>query len=91
LGGPFSISIARYEQEEIVMDARRIRLIRKRKRQTETDSPAAAPNQPRPEPSEREIKTIVWRWVSDHRERSEEFRRTVAALLKGGQFHVPTR
>ena len=69
---------------------RRIRLIRKTKPQEENESSMAV-TPVAPQPSEREMKTVVSRWVSEHRQRSEEFRLTVAALLKGGGFHLPSR
>jgi len=69
---------------------RGIRLIRKAKPQPENESSLAT--QPvRQQPSEREIKTAVTRWVREHRERSEEFRLTFAALLRGGEFRLPSR
>jgi hypothetical protein len=53
-------------------EERRIRLIRKRETQIEATSNEAE----RAEPSEREIKTVVSRWVREHRQRSEDFRQT---------------
>ena len=32
---------------------------------------------------EREMKTVVSSWVSEHRQRTEEFRQTFAALFRG--------
>ena len=32
---------------------------------------------------EREMKTVVSGWVSEHRQRTEEFRQTFAALFRG--------
>ena len=71
-------------------ETRPVRLIRKSKPQAENESSpqTAAPIQT--EPAEREIKTVVSRWVREHRQRSEEFRLTFAALFKGG-VHVPSR
>ena len=71
-------------------EARRVRLIRKSKPQAENESSTQAASPIRSEPSEREIKTAVSRWVREHRQRSEEFRLTFAALFKGG-VHVPSR
>lgn len=69
---------------------RRVRLVRKSKPQTDNDnSPEATPLTPA-EPSERELRNVVSRWVRERRQRSEEFQRTFAALLKGGGFHLPT-
>ena len=38
------------------------------------------------EPSERELKTVVAGWVREHRQRSEEYRRAFADLLKESGF-----
>ena len=40
--------------------------------------------------TEREIKTVVSGWVSEHRRRAEEFRQTYTSLLKGAGF-TPAR
>jgi len=64
---------------------RPIRLIRKSESQT---NPEPARGQIRPEPTEREIKTVVSRWVRDHRQRSEEFRRSFAALWQAGELSL---
>ena len=74
-----------------MLEKRRVRIIRKSQQQTEDESSAARVLPERSQPSEREIKTVVSRWVHEHRQRSEEFRLTVAALLKGGGFQVPSR
>ena len=65
-------------------DKRPIRLVSKRKLQESTGSPKAA----RPEPTEREMSTVISRWVSDHRQKAEEYRRASAALLSGIQLHT---
>ena len=70
---------------------RPIRLIRKRQAQTENQSSDNAVPMTRREPSEREIKTVVSRWVRDHRQRSEEFKRTFAALFQAEEVRLPTR
>ena len=71
-------------------EGRRVRLIRKSQPQAEPEKSATeAPK--RKEASEREIKTTVSRWVSEHRQRSEEFRLTFLAMLKGGGFQLPSR
>jgi hypothetical protein len=41
------------------------------------------------EPSEREMKTVVSGWVREHRQRSEEYRRSFAELLKESGFRSP--
>jgi hypothetical protein len=43
--------------------------------------PAASPVNP-----ERDVKTVVSGWVSEHRRRTDEFRRNYADLLKGVGF-----
>ena len=68
-------------------EKRRVRLVRKRKEKTDSVSSETD----RSEPSEREIKTVVSSWVRDHRQRSEEFRKTFAALWQAGEVHLPTR
>jgi hypothetical protein len=70
---------------------RPIRLIRKSQPDTNGTSAAGTVAANRPEPSEREIKTVVTSWVSDHRRRSEEFRKTIASLWQAGELHFNTR
>ncbi|MBA2731284.1 MAG: hypothetical protein H0U54_00165 [Acidobacteria bacterium] len=41
------------------------------------------------EPSERELKSVVSGWVREHRQRSEEYRRSFADLLKESGFRSP--
>ena len=60
-----------------MQEKRRVRLIRKCDR-TRDDSPAKPP---RPESKERDIKTVVSRWVLEHRQRSEELRRTLTTVF----------
>jgi hypothetical protein len=69
----------------------KVRLIRKRNAETNAAIATEARHPSRREPSEREIKTVVSRWVRDHRQRSEEFRRNFTALLKSGEVHLPMR
>ena len=64
---------------------RPIRLIRKRESQANIELTGNAAPQQRAEPSEREMKSVVSRWVRDHRQRSEEFRRSFAALWQAGE------
>jgi hypothetical protein len=72
-----------------MLEKRPVRLIRKSQRQPLIEvSGGARPAKPS-QPSEREIKTVVTNWVREHRQRSEEFRLTFAALLKGGGFQLP--
>lgn len=70
---------------------RPVRLIRKRESQAATRLSASTTPLARPEPSEREIKTVVSSWVRDHRQRSEEFRRTFATLWQAGAFRLNAR
>jgi len=72
-------------------EERRVRLIRKSKPQPESVGTTGAAVPGPAAPSEREMKTVVSRWVREHRQRSEEFRLTFAALLKGGGFQLPSR
>jgi hypothetical protein len=69
---------------------RRVRLIRKTQPEAKNESSTEAKPLTRPQPSEREIKTVVSRWVSEHRQKSEEFRLTFAALLQG-EVHLSSR
>ena len=73
------------------MQNRPIRLIRKSETQTTTGNSNEVTASARPEPSEREIKTVVSRWVRDHRQRSEEVRYTFAALFTTSGIQVPGR
>jgi hypothetical protein len=41
------------------------------------------------EPSERELKSVVSGWISEHRQRSEEYRRAFADLLRESGFRSP--
>jgi hypothetical protein len=75
----------------MMRENRPVRLIRKRQPESGNGSSDNAVQVPRSEPSEREIKTVVSRWVRDHRQRSEEFRRTFASLFQVGEVHLPTR
>ena len=62
---------------------RPVRIIKRDQRGQATA--AAAPVAP-PEPAERDVKTVVSGWVSEHRRRTDEFRRNYADLLKGVGF-----
>jgi hypothetical protein len=72
-------------------EVRKIRLIRKGKPQAEVVGSVEPTPVTHSQPSEREIKTVVSSWVREHRQRSEQFQLTFAALLKGGGFHLPSR
>lgn len=69
---------------------RPVRVI-KRDRKGLTESPSEASGGGRAEPSERELKTVVSGWVREHRQRSEEFRRTFARVLAEAGFPPPSR
>ncbi len=72
-------------------EIRPVRLIRKRDSQQTNEPLSSAIPLSRPAPTEREIKTVVSNWVHDHRQRSEEFRRTCAALWQTGEFSLNPR
>lgn len=44
----------------------------------------------RTEPSERELKTVMSGWVREHKQRTEEYRRSFAGLLRQVGFTPPT-
>jgi hypothetical protein len=69
---------------------RPVRLIRKRESQENPSLSGEAQPKTRTNP-EREMKSVVSRWVREHRQRSEEFRRTFATLWRSGEFPLPTR
>ncbi len=70
---------------------RPIRLVRKRESLANAELSTDAQPKTRTQPTEREIKSVVSRWVQDHRQRSEEFRRTFAAMWQAGEIAIPTR
>ena len=65
---------------------RAIRII-KRGQKANQESVAPAASASATEPSERELKSVVSGWVREHRQRSEEYRRSFADLLKESGFH----
>ncbi len=67
---------------------RPIRLLRKRGQPTNSEPAVSGSTLKKSEPSEREMRTVVSRWVLDHKTRSEEFRRTFARLWRSGEFHL---
>jgi hypothetical protein len=69
---------------------RPVRLIRRRP-QTKIEGATDVPVSTRPEASERQIKIVISGWVRDHRQRSEEFRRTLASMLSAGELPASTR
>jgi hypothetical protein len=81
----------RQVEDPVMRENRPIRLIKKRESLANAELLADAEPRTRPKSTEREIKTVVSRWVKDHRQRSEEFRRTFASLWQAGELPVPTR
>jgi hypothetical protein len=64
---------------------RAIRIIKRgQKANVESVTQAAAVQSA--EPTERELKSVVSGWVREHRQRSEEYRRSFADLLKESGF-----
>ena len=64
---------------------RAIRIIKRGQRANE-ETAAQAAVAVSAEPSERELKSVVSGWVREHRQRSEEYRRSFADLLKESGF-----
>ncbi|MDT4896959.1 MAG: hypothetical protein QOH25_2036 [Acidobacteriota bacterium] len=67
---------------------RRVRVIKHQQR-AGTESLTKAQCNSGTEPSERELKTVVSGWISEHRQRSEEYRRALTDLLKESGFRSP--
>lgn len=67
---------------------RPVRII-KRDQRGPAPAAAVATAEAQPAASEREVKTVVSGWVSEHRRRAEELRRNYADLLKGVGFSGP--
>ena len=76
-------------EEPDMREKRPIRLIRKRESQAGAGLAAEA-RPARTVNPEREMKNVVSRWVREHRQRSEEFRRNFATLWQSGEFQIPT-
>ena len=55
-----------------------------KERPVEAEMPATAG---RTEPTEREMRTVVSDWVREHRQRTDEYRRTFAGLLRQVGFN----
>ena len=67
-----------------------VRIIKRGQREStesveSVESVVAAPE--RAEPSERELKTVMSGWVREHRQRTEEYRRSFAGLLRQVGFN----
>ena len=67
---------------------RAIRIV-KRGQQANVEHVAQAASAVNAEPSERELKSVVSGWIREHRQRSEEYRRSFADLLKESGFRSP--
>jgi hypothetical protein len=65
---------------------RPVRIIKREQRGQAAATATAQAAQPQPAVMEREVKTVVSGWVSEHRRRADEFRRSYADLLKGAGF-----
>ena len=66
-----------------------VRIIKRGQRES-TESvvaAAAAERAESAEPSERELKTVMSGWVREHRQRTEEYRRSFAGLLRQVGFN----
>ena len=68
---------------------RPIRVI-KREQRAQGEAPAQAAGEGCAEPSERELKTVVSGWVREHRQRSDEFRRAFAQMLREAGMSPPS-
>lgn len=67
---------------------RPVRIIKREQRVAAVTAAAPTPNAAAsPAAHEREIKTVVSGWVSEHRRRADEFRQAYATLLKGAGFN----
>lgn len=58
------------------------------KREQRGQAAPAVATEMQPAATEREVKTVVSGWVSEHRRRADEFRRNYAELLKGVGFNA---
>ena len=66
-----------------------VRIIKRGQRESTESVVAAAAEEraERAEPSERELKTVMSGWVREHRQRTEEYRRSFAGLLRQVGFN----
>lgn len=71
------------------MKQNRVVRIVKRGQKANTETVAQAAVAVNAEPSERELKSVVSGWIHEHRQRSEEYRRTFADLLRESGFRSP--
>lgn len=63
-----------------------VRVIKRGERETARPAQPAASTEPA-QPSERELKTVMSGWVNEHRQRTEEYRRSFAGLLRQVGFN----
>jgi len=68
---------------------RAIRIIKQAQKVQVESSTKAVSEGDAVETSERELKSVVSGWVREHRQRSEEYRRSFADLLKESGFRSP--
>ena len=68
---------------------RPVRIIKREQRGQQAPEAAPAAAAAPSAPAERDIKTVVSGWVSEHRRRTDEFRRNYTDLLKGVGFSSP--
>ena len=66
-----------------------VRIIKRGQRESAESvvAAAAAERTESAEPSERELKTVMSGWVREHRQRTEEYRRSFAGLLRQVGFN----
>lgn len=62
---------------------RPVRVIKRGERQQAVETAAPVAAEKVAARVEREMKTVVSGWVTEHRQRTEEFRQTFAALFRG--------
>ena len=65
-----------------------IRIIKHDQRARTAQATPDAGAQPQ-QTSERELRAVVSGWIQEHRQRAEEFRRSVAATIREGGFVPP--
>ena len=64
-----------------------VRVIKRGQRESAESVVAAPEHAEHAEPSERELKTVMSGWVREHRQRTEEYRRSFAGLLRQVGFN----
>jgi hypothetical protein len=71
-----------------MQEVKQVRVVRKRERMAETGNREPTETQV-PPATERELKVGVARWIQEHRQRAEEFRRAAALVVRTGVFQPP--